>query len=133
MQESAEEISLAEAFKPCGADCYGIFEIKVCDEAIDEELDLPEAFGRWTELWYSVVHQGIETPAVVTLDHYYRMVAAGVEDWRLLTRAEDCTIDLFSQRLYVDKLVTGDLLYVPPGTFTQHTALTPLSVALGNS
>ena len=133
MQEDLEEISLTSAFKPCGADCYGLYETKVCEEAIDKGIELPEAFGVPTELWYSIAQQEIETPASITAGHYFRFLSAGVEDWRLLTRFEDGIIDLFTQKPYSDKLVTGDLLYVPPNTLTQHSALTPLSVAIGSS
>ena len=133
MQEDIDDISLTEAFKPCGADCYGLYETKVCDEALEKNLDLPEAFGVESELWYNIAHQGIETPAMVTAGHYFRFVSAGVEDWRLLTRFDDGIVDLFTQKLYADKLITGDLLYVPPNTLTQHSALTPLSIAIGSS
>ena len=133
MQEELTEISLTSAFKPCGADCYGLYETKVCEEAIDKGIELPEAFGVPTELWYSIAQQAIETPASITAGHYFRFLSAGVEDWRLLTRFEDGIIDLFTQKPYSDKLVTGDLLYVPPNTLTQHSALTPLSVAIGSS
>lgn len=133
MQEDLDDISLTEAFKPCGADCYGLFETKVCDEAIDKGLELPEGFHSDDGLWYSIAQEGIETPAMVTAGHYFRFLSAGVEDWRLLTHFDDGIIDLFTQKLYADKLITGDLLYVPPNTLTQHSALTPLSVAIGSS
>lgn len=133
MQEDLEDITLTQAFRPCGADCYGVFENKVCDEAIDKELELPEAFHLDDELWYSIVHEGIETPATITTGHYFRYLSSGVEDWRLLTHFDDDIIDLFTQKPYADKLVSGDLLYVPPNTLTQHSALTPLTVALGRS
>ena len=134
MQEDLEDISLTEAFRPCGADCYGIHETKVCDEALDNGLEeLPEAFVSEEGLWYSIAHEGIETPASITEGHYFRYLSSGVEDWRLLTRFEDGIIDLFTQKPYADKLVAGDLLYVPPNTLTPHSALTPLTVALGHS
>lgn len=128
MEEDLAEVSLTNAFAPCGADCYGVHEAKVCAEVI---LDLPEGFGE--EVWFSIVQKGMETPAVLFEDDYYRYISAGVEDWRLLTGFEDETIDLFTQKPYAEKLVTGDLLYVPPGTLAQHSALTTLSVAVGSS
>lgn len=133
MQEDLNDISLTEAFRSCGADCYGLYETKVCDEAIDIGVELPEGFHSDDGLWYSIAHEAIETPAMVTAGHYFRFISAGVEDWRLLTRFDDGIIDLFTQHQYADKLISGDLLYVPPNTLTQHSALTPLSVAIGSS
>jgi hypothetical protein len=133
MQEDLDDISLTKAFKPCGADCYGLYETKVCDKALEKDLKLPETFDSDDELWYSIAQEGIETPAIVTAGHYFRFISAGVEDWRLLTRFDDGIIDLFTQHVYADKLIAGDLLYVPPNTLTQHSALTPLSIAIGSS
>ena len=136
MQEDLEDISLTTAFRPCGADCYGVYENKVCVKALEDEgIELPEAFDddEVDRIWFSVAQHEIETPATVTAGHYFRFLTAGVEDWRLLTRFEEGIIDLFTQQVYEEKLVTGDLLYVPPSTLTQHTALTPLSVSLGIS
>lgn len=133
MQEDRKQISLTEGFAPCGADCYGIYEAKVCYD-IEENVDLPDAF--WQEentAWFSIAHKDIETPADVTVGHYFRYLSAGVEDWRILTRYEDGTIDLFVQQPYEDKLVAGELLYLPPNTLSQHKALTSLSMAVGSS
>lgn len=133
MQEDIEPISLTKAFVPCGAGCYGIYEAKVCYD-IEETMDLPGAFLEKENMpWFSIAHQDIETPADVTISHYFRYVLAGVEDWRVLTRFEDGSIDLFVQQPYEDKVVAGDLLYLPPNTLSQHKALTSLSMAVGSS
>ena len=112
-----------------------MYENKVCSNALDDKLDLPLAFedDEVDELWLNVAQHGIETPAMITAGHYFRYLTAGVEDWRLLTRFEDGIIDLFVQNAYSIKINTGDLLYVPPSTLTQHAALTPPSVAVGSS
>ena len=137
MQEFGEKIPLISAFRPCGIGCYGVFEEPICEKAIKEDELLSESFlessATAETFWFSVAHQDIETPAIVTEGHYFRYLSAGVEDWRLLTRFEDGMIDLFVQQVYSMKVTTGDLLYIPPMTLTQHTALTPLSVAIGSS
>lgn len=131
MQKGSETISLINAFKPCGAGCYGVFEEPVCEAAIK---DTEVLFDSKTEnFWFSVAQMNVETPATITEGHYFRYLSAGVEDWRLLTRFEEATIDLFFQQVYSMKITTGDLLYVPPATLMQHAALTPLSVAVGSS
>ena len=135
MQEDLEKIPLSRAFQPCGADCYGVYQNKVCSKAVEEGIDLPEAFydDKVEELWFSVLKQGVETPAMLQEGHYFRFVSAGVEDWRLITRFSDGIIDLFHQQVYSMKLATGELLYLPPNTLSQHTALTPLAIAVGSS
>lgn len=131
MQEFGDTISLINAFRPCGIGCYGVLEEPICEEALKDSETM---FNSDTEnFWFSVVQKDIETPATITEGHYFRYLSAGVEDWRLLTRFEDATIDLFVQQAYSMKLTTGDLLYVPPTTLMQHAALTPLSVAVGSS
>lgn len=109
MQEDLKDISLTSAFRPCGADCYGVFENKVCVQALEDGIELPEAFDdeEVDRMWFSVAQEGIETPATVTAGHYFRFLTAGVEDWRLLTRFEEGIIDLFTQQVYEEKLVTG--------------------------
>ena len=127
------DIPLTKAFAPCGADCYGVYEAKVCS-GIEEMVNVPDDFPQTAKgsMWFNIAQQGKETPGIFLAGHYFRFLTAGVEDWRLLLDF-DGEVNLFTQKVYSDKIVAGDLLYVPPDTLAQHSALTPLSVAIGTT
>lgn len=133
MEEDLVDIPLTKAFAPCGADCYGVYEAKVCS-GIEEMVNVPDDFPQTVKgsMWFNIAQQGKETPGIFLAGHYFRFLTAGVEDWRLLLDF-DGEVNLFTQKVYSDKIVAGDLLYVPPDTLAQHSALTPLSVAIGTT
>jgi len=125
---TGEEISLREALLPCGQDCYGIHREKLCKDFL-YKISHPLYSHNTGELYLSIAKGDIETPPAFEEEDICIYQSSGVTEWRLLTNYRG-SIDLFSQHFYNTNLATGDLLYIPKDTISQHLSITKLSMML---
>lgn len=125
---NGEEITLKNALLPCGNDCYGIHREEVCKE-FKNNISHPLYLQNTGELYLSLAKGDIETPPAFEEEDICIFQSSGVTEWRLLTHFSG-TVDLFSQHFYNTNLATGDLLYIPKNSITQHVSITKLSMML---
>tara|TARA_B100001093_G_C26801683_1_gene1003701 strand:- start:634 stop:1308 length:675 start_codon:yes stop_codon:yes gene_type:complete len=124
-----EETTMKGALMPCGPDCYGVHEKKLCKDFYNL-IDFPFFDAEKDMLFLSLAKGSIETPAAYLEEDRCIYVSSGVQEYRLLMQYNG-NIDLFASEIpyYADKIGSGDLLYVPKGTVLQHRSLTELSLA----
>ena len=130
LQKDKATISLNNAIRPCGLDCYGIYKEEICKDAF-LKLKLPEdvSIDEFSPITLNIAWEGIESPLWRNDEGVFHYLLAGVEEWRFLLH-DAGELDLFSQDYYADKLTPHEVLYLPPATLSQHRALNRLSIAL---
>ena len=123
-----EETTMKDSLRPCGPDCYGVHEKKLCKDFYDF-IDFPFFDAEKDMLFLSLAKGKIETPAAYVEEDKCIFVSSGVLEYRLLMQYNG-NVDLFATDLpyYADKIGSGDLLYVPKETVVQHRSLTELSL-----